>query len=723
MGFLLLGGATTASAATLSVNTTFDTTSTGNGQCSLRDAIMAVDSPPGVTGDCAAAAFETNTIVLPAGTYGLHPGELDISPEVTGLTIVGAGEDKTAVTGSGASRVLQIGFGATVTLRDLAISGGRAGDGASGAPGISQGGPSGEGTPGGPGAPGANGGGILNQGALTLSDIRITGNRAGAGGPGGAGGPSTVAPGGVGGAGGQGGAGGGVYNVGRLTLEGATVDLNQAGGGGSGGSGGGGGDGPGVAGGAGGAGGSGGGIASADGVVEVIDSTVRGNSSGAGATAGSGGAGSVDGGVGGDGGGGGDGAGLWSSAGAVSMTNSTFASNDAGAGAKGGSGGINFAAGNGGGNGGNGGNGGSAAVSSAGATLANVTVVGNEAGAAGQGGGGGNGPTPGTVGGLGAVGKAGGIAGSSDASAVVQNSLLALNAGGNCTAAVVDDGHNLSFGPGGCPPGFSSANPELGPLGDNGGPTETISLGQGSGAIDAVPAHGAGCPATDQRAVPRPAGRACDIGAYEVAPPVVATGPATTIRSTRAQLTATVTPNIGAARVRFEYGTGKAYGKTTRAQTLGGLTAVTASAKLTRLKPNATYHYRVVATSTDGMAVGRDRVFKATDTPQLGSFKISPPSFPSTGRRSGATVTYTDTRASITTFTIERCVKRSRGRCHGYAVLGNFRHTDAAGRNRLHFSGRSRGHALAPGSYRLVAVARANNKTGRRIAKTFHIVA
>ncbi len=51
----------------------------------------------------------------------------------------------------------------------------------------------------------------------------------------------------------------------------------------------------------------------------------------------------------------------------------------------------------------------------------------------------------------------------------------------------------------------------LGPLADNGGPTQTHALGAGSPAIDA--ADGAACPATDQRGVARTG--ACDIGSYE----------------------------------------------------------------------------------------------------------------------------------------------------------------------------------------------------------------
>jgi hypothetical protein len=54
----------------------------------------------------------------------------------------------------------------------------------------------------------------------------------------------------------------------------------------------------------------------------------------------------------------------------------------------------------------------------------------------------------------------------------------------------------------------------LGPLADNGGPTETHALLSGSPAIDAGSPN---CPPpdTDQRGVVRPQGAACDIGAFE----------------------------------------------------------------------------------------------------------------------------------------------------------------------------------------------------------------
>jgi hypothetical protein len=102
----------------------------------------------------------------------------------------------------------------------------------------------------------------------------------------------------------------------------------------------------------------------------------------------------------------------------------------------------------------------------------------------------------------------------------LQNSIIANNTSGNCRGNVTDGGGNLSYGDTSCP--GLKADPMLGPLQNNGGPTRTVALLPGSPAIDAAPA--ATCPSTDQRGVVRPQdgnrdGTAtCDIGAYEREP-------------------------------------------------------------------------------------------------------------------------------------------------------------------------------------------------------------
>jgi len=109
----------------------------------------------------------------------------------------------------------------------------------------------------------------------------------------------------------------------------------------------------------------------------------------------------------------------------------------------------------------------------------------------------------------------------------IANSLIE----GDCGGAPFDSGGYNVEGPGNtC--GFdqstdqpAQAQLDLGPLEDNGGPTETHALRGGSIAIDQIPAldcvDRAGDPlSVDQRGEPRPAGASsrCDVGAFEVQP-------------------------------------------------------------------------------------------------------------------------------------------------------------------------------------------------------------
>jgi hypothetical protein len=130
-----------------------------------------------------------------------------------------------------------------------------------------------------------------------------------------------------------------------------------------------------------------------------------------------------------------------------------------------------------------------------------------------------------TISGNSANNNGGGIGNGS--TATLNNTIVANNEGGNCAGLpVTDDGGNLEWPGNDC--GFAlSADPNLGPLDANGGPTETHALQRPSAAIDAAVA----CPppATDQRGVSRPQGAACDIGAFEFVPPQDTEAPSTTI--------------------------------------------------------------------------------------------------------------------------------------------------------------------------------------------------
>jgi hypothetical protein len=105
-------------------------------------------------------------------------------------------------------------------------------------------------------------------------------------------------------------------------------------------------------------------------------------------------------------------------------------------------------------------------------------------------------------------------------------------------------------------------------------------------------------------------------------------------------------------------------------------------------------------------------------------------------RTYGATISYNDSQVATTTFTVlseisgrtqgKACKKPSKANKHGkrctiLTVLGSFTHTDTAGANKLHFSGRLQGKRLAKGSYRLQAVPRNTAGSGATASKEFEI--
>ncbi len=160
-----------------------------SGPGSLRQAVLDANG-----------ALGTDTIVLSMTVHKIifTSGELTITDD---LSIRGPGANRLTISGSDASRVLDIQAGADVTVSGLTITEGRA-DGNS------------------PAYP-STGGGILNQGRLALEDVAVVGNRA-VGDP-----AAIVAVNAVfniaGGA-----VGGGLANFGTLTVTGSTFADNQA---------------------------------------------------------------------------------------------------------------------------------------------------------------------------------------------------------------------------------------------------------------------------------------------------------------------------------------------------------------------------------------------------------------------------------------------------------------------------------------------------------------
>lgn len=103
------------------------------------------------------------------------------------------------------------------------------------------------------------------------------------------------------------------------------------------------------------------------------------------------------------------------------------------------------------------------------------------------------------------------------ASMTLVNTIVADNTGDeNCVAvdeAIMDGGGNLRWPQKSTSCPGKTANPLLAPLGDYGGPTQTMALLPGSAAIDA--GDDDSCANTDQRGISRPRLSHCDVGAFE----------------------------------------------------------------------------------------------------------------------------------------------------------------------------------------------------------------
>lgn len=106
---------------------------------------------------------------------------------------------------------------------------------------------------------------------------------------------------------------------------------------------------------------------------------------------------------------------------------------------------------------------------------------------------------------------------------ILVNTLVASSSGGDCynrtegstngRNSLIEDVEHACGLANGVNGNIVGQDPQLGPLQDNGGPTQTHALLTGSPAIDR--ANAADCQSTDQRGTTRPQGTGCDIGAYE----------------------------------------------------------------------------------------------------------------------------------------------------------------------------------------------------------------
>jgi hypothetical protein len=469
-----------------------------SGPGSLRDAIAQanISSSDDVivfAPDIRGGTINLTTFTNPAASTEAVPQPVGPTALVitSTITIQGTGESITRV-GDAAFRLFQVTGSGHLILQNLTLSNGLAQGGA--------------GETGGGGA--GLGGAIYNQGRVTISGSTLVGNQA-------IGGAST---GGAGGGGGLGGPGvnstGGPPNGGLVTADGGFGGgggegmMNSDAGDGGFGGGGGGGNGRSV----GGMGGFGGG----GGVGGVYLDSIIGKLIGR-----PGGAGGFGGGSGSDGSwlvkptagaGGGMGGAVFNQGGTVVLVNSTLTANTARGGAPSGSG-----------------YGGGLFNLNGSITLTNVTIAGNiVATTAGDAAGGAlynlSLDVPAFPGGP-------PVTPSLKAVVTAANSILAGSLGGtdlfnhrvHGTATVTASSPNIvttSANVGGSFTGvpFTAADPLLGPLRDNGGPTQTMALLAGSPARDAGVSSVTGLPSTDQRGegFPRVANGQVDLGAFEV---------------------------------------------------------------------------------------------------------------------------------------------------------------------------------------------------------------
>jgi hypothetical protein len=136
--------------------------------------------------------------------------------------------------------------------------------------------------------------------------------------------------------------------------------------------------------------------------------------------------------------------------------------------------------------------------------------------------------------------------------------------------------------------------------------------------------------------------------------------------------------------------------------------------------------YTVTATSADGQST-TTTIGYTVKVLRLSRLELAPDAFPAATQGPaivarldvGTIISYLDSFAGHTTFRVMRCADAS---CGGVALVGKFTHHDRAGRNRLQFTGRLGGHALAPGHYELLVITVLDGQRSHRVAAPFTIL-
>jgi hypothetical protein len=150
----------------------------------------------------------------------------------------------------------------------------------------------------------------------------------------------------------------------------------------------------------------------------------------------------------------------------------------------------------------------------------------------------------------------------------------------------------------------------------------------------------------------------------------------------------------------------------------------TSPVTVTGLQPNTAYTFSVTAANATGRGPGSAPSAPITTLapaagvtpPALSALKASLVSFfaGGSGPRSGTELTYTDSAAATSTFTVVHVrsgFKHAGGcvvtpttpakRCTSLVLVASFTNTDVAGTNKVHFSGRLGGRTLPAGLYQV----------------------
>jgi uncharacterized repeat protein (TIGR01451 family) len=681
-----------ASAATVNVQNQNDS---GNG--SLRKAI--------------ADANPNDEVLVPPGTYNLTSGELDVG---INLTIIGAGagagSGSTIINAGGKSRVFNIHDG-SVTLKDLRVTGGKdvqgAGIRASSTTNLERVVVAGN-VAGGNNVLGEGGGIAVSGPQLNLLDSSVTGNRAGGGGLVGTGlgggitvlwatsasrtitlTRSAVSGNRAGGGGGQG-VGGGIHtetesnnSTLNLTLTQSTVAGNATGGGGG--------------------SGFGGGIEAGSGAnnggditVTLDRSTVSGNRAGGENRDGNGGGVELA-----------SGANILNQT--LNVTNSTISGNAAGGGGVDGDGiggGINLSGS---------GSGGTHAMN-----LTHTTVANNRAG--GQGGS--------------ATGS--GVAVEPAATTILRNSIVSANPGSNCDQPFDSTSHNIedtnTCGLDTLDGDKPNTGPKLNPLGNYGGPTQTMLPKADSLAIDN--AEGLYCSGltTDQRGVGRPVGPECDIGSVEVqradvgvtatrTPKTVSAGKVVTYRFAAKNNGPQVAPGVTLidklpAKLKL-LSVGGCTGKLATGCVIGtipfGATKTVTIKARARRSGKVTNTGRVMTFAADPKPGNNAASTTVTVLPSLTKLTMQPKTWPVGGK---TTIRFTLSDPGQVTLSFAR--KGKDGKFH---KVGARKVSGKRGKNKLSFDGDlDGGKSLSAGRYRLTArVKDAGGRRSKRAKLTFKV--